>query len=74
MRRYLWLPVLFVMLQLLVALAALVTVLDALGRLFNLVRVQLAAGAVGDVVLALRKDTFRELLGGDDLGHRRAEC
>ena len=46
-------------LQLLLALAALVTVLGALNWLFNLVRVQLAARAVGDVVLALREDAFR---------------
>ncbi|MDQ5854512.1 MAG: ABC transporter ATP-binding protein, partial [Chloroflexota bacterium] len=52
-------------LQLLVALAALVTLLGALGWVFNLVRVQLAARAVGDVVLALRDDAFRALMRHD---------
>ncbi len=52
-------------LQLLLALAALVTVLGALNWLLNLVRVQLAARAVGDVVLALREDAFRALMRHD---------
>jgi ABC-type multidrug transport system fused ATPase/permease subunit len=52
-------------LQLLIALAALVTVMGALGWLMNLVRVQLSARAVGDVVLALREDAFRALMRHD---------
>ena len=52
-------------LQLLIALASLVTVLGALGWVFNLVRVQLSAQAVGDVVLALREDAFRALMRHD---------
>ncbi|MFO7168707.1 MAG: ABC transporter ATP-binding protein [Chloroflexota bacterium] len=52
-------------LQLLLALAGLVTVLGALNWAFNLVRVQLSARAVGDVVLALREDAFRALMRHD---------
>lgn len=52
-------------LQLLLALAALVTVLGALNWAFNLVRVQLSARAVGDVVLALREDAFRAVMRHD---------
>jgi ATP-binding cassette subfamily B protein len=52
-------------LQLLLAIAGFVTVLGALGWLFNLVRVQLSARAVGDVVLALREDAFRALMRHD---------
>ena len=52
-------------LQLLLSLAALVTVLGALNWALNLVRVQLAARAVGDVVLALREDAFRAAMRHD---------
>src|SRR3712207_6784711 len=52
-------------LQLLLALAALVTILGALNWALNLVRVQLAARAVGDVVLALREAAFRALMRHD---------
>ncbi len=52
-------------LQLLLGLAALVTILGALNWAFNLVRVQLSAQAVGDVVLALREDAFRALMKHD---------
>ena len=52
-------------LQLLIALAGLVTVLGAVNWAFNLVRVQLSARAVGDVVLALREDAFRALMRHD---------
>src|SRR5262245_54511976 len=41
-------------LQILLAIASLVAVLGALNWVFNLVRVQLSAQAVGGVVLALR--------------------
>jgi ATP-binding cassette, subfamily B, bacterial len=51
--------------QLLLALAAVVTVLGALNWALNLVRVQLSARAVGDVVLALREDAFRALMRHD---------
>jgi ATP-binding cassette, subfamily B, bacterial len=47
------------------ALAGLVTVLGALGWLFNFVRQRLAARAVGDVVLALRRDAMRAVLRRD---------
>ena len=52
-------------LQLLLALAALVTVLGALNWALNLLRVQLAARTVGDVVLALREAAFRALMRHD---------
>jgi ATP-binding cassette, subfamily B, bacterial len=52
-------------LQLLIALAAIVTTLGAINWAFNLVRVQLSARAVGDVVLALREDSFRALMRHD---------
>lgn len=52
-------------LQLLLALAGFVTVLGALNWAFNLVRVQLSARAVGDVVLALREDAFRAVMRHD---------
>lgn len=52
-------------LQLLLALAGCVTVLGSLNWLFNLVRVQLSARAVGDVVLALRSDAFGALMRHD---------
>ena len=44
--------------QLLVAVAALVAVLGLITWLFNFVRQRFAARAVGDVVLALRRDAF----------------
>ncbi len=52
-------------LQLLLGLAALVTILGAMNWALNLVRVQLSAQAVGDVVLALREDAFRALMNHD---------
>lgn len=52
-------------LQLLLAVAALVTVMGALNWAFNLVRVQLSARAVGDVVLKLREDAFHALMRHD---------
>ncbi|MCB9430878.1 MAG: ABC transporter ATP-binding protein [Ardenticatenaceae bacterium] len=52
-------------LQLLLALAAVVTVLGALGWLFNFVHLWFAAQAVGDVVLALREDAFRAVMRRD---------
>jgi ABC-type multidrug transport system fused ATPase/permease subunit len=52
-------------LQLLVALAGLVTVLGGVGWVFNFVRQRLAARAVADVVLALRDDAFRAVLRHD---------
>lgn len=51
--------------QLLLGLAGMVTVLGVLNWAFNLVRVQLAAQAVGDVVLALREDAFQALMRHD---------
>jgi ATP-binding cassette subfamily B protein len=48
-----------------VALAGLVTVLGALGWLFNFVRQRFAARAVGDVVLALREDAMRAVMRRD---------
>jgi ATP-binding cassette subfamily B protein len=47
------------------ALAGLVTVLGALGWLLNFVRQRFAARAVGDVVLALRRDAMRAVLRRD---------
>ena len=52
-------------LQILLGLAGMVTVLGMLNWAFNLVRVQLAAQAVGDVVLALREDAFQALMRHD---------
>jgi ABC-type multidrug transport system fused ATPase/permease subunit len=47
------------------ALAGLVTVLGALGWLFNFIRQRLASRAVGDVVLALRRDAINAVLRRD---------
>jgi ABC-type multidrug transport system fused ATPase/permease subunit len=47
------------------ALAGLVTTLGALGWLLNFVRQRFAARAVGDVVLALRRDAMRAVLRRD---------
>lgn len=52
-------------LQLLLTLAAVVTVLGALGWLFNYVSLWFSARAVGDVVLALREDAFRAVMRRD---------
>jgi ATP-binding cassette subfamily B protein len=52
-------------LQIMLAVAGLVAVLGALNWVFNLVRVQLSAQAVGGVVLALRKDAFRAVMRHD---------
>jgi len=52
-------------LQLVLSLAALVTVLGALGWVFNFVRQTFSARAVGDVVLALRRDAFRAVTQRD---------
>ncbi len=52
-------------LQLLLGLAAVVTVMGALGWFFNFVRQTFSARAVGDVVLALREDAFRAVLQRD---------
>ncbi len=52
-------------LQLLIGLAALVTVLGALGWVFNFVQQWFSARAVGDVVLALREDAFRAVMRRD---------
>lgn len=52
-------------LQLLLTLAAVVTVLGALGWLFNFVSLWFSAQAVGDVVLALREDAFRAVMRRD---------
>ncbi len=52
-------------LQLVLALAGVVTVLGMLNWAFNLVRVELGAKAVGDVVLALRQNAFRALMRHD---------
>lgn len=51
--------------QLLIGLAALVTVLGALGWVFNFVQQWFSARAVGDVVLALREDAFRAVMRRD---------
>ncbi|HEU5015091.1 MAG TPA: ABC transporter ATP-binding protein [Roseiflexaceae bacterium] len=51
--------------QTVLALAGLVTVLGALGWLFNFVRQRFSARAVGDVVLALRQDAMRAVLRHD---------
>jgi ABC-type multidrug transport system fused ATPase/permease subunit len=52
-------------LQLLLALAAVVVVLGALGWGFNFVQQWFAARAVGNVVLALREDAFRAVMRRD---------
>lgn len=52
-------------LQLLLGLAALVTVLGVLGWVFNFVQQWFSARAVGDVVLALRTDAFRAVMRRD---------
>jgi ABC-type multidrug transport system fused ATPase/permease subunit len=52
-------------LQLLLTLAAVVTVLGALGWVFNFVSLWFSARAVGDVVLALREDAFRAVMRRD---------
>jgi ABC-type multidrug transport system fused ATPase/permease subunit len=52
-------------LQILLGLAGLVTLLGVLNWVFNLVRVELSARAVGDVVLALRADAFHALMRHD---------
>jgi ABC-type multidrug transport system fused ATPase/permease subunit len=52
-------------LQLLIALAAVVAVLGALGWVFNFVQQWFSARAVGDVVLALREDAFRAVMRRD---------
>jgi len=51
--------------QVILGLAALITVLGALGWVFNLIRQVFAARAVGDVVLALREDAFRAVMRRD---------
>ncbi len=52
-------------LQLLLTLAAVVTVLGALGWVFNFVQQWFSARAVADVVLALREDAFRAVMRRD---------
>jgi len=52
-------------LQLLLAAAAVVTVLGALGWGFNFVQQRYSARAVGEVVLALREDAFRAVMRRD---------
>src|SRR5215217_7288749 len=52
-------------LQLLLTLAAVVTVLGALGWVFNFIHQWFSARAVGDVVLALREDAFRAVMRRD---------
>jgi len=52
-------------LQLLLAAAAAVTVLGALGWAFNYVQQRYAARAVAEVVLALREDAFRAVMRRD---------
>jgi ABC-type multidrug transport system fused ATPase/permease subunit len=51
--------------QTVLGLAGLVTVLGILGWLFNFIRQRLGARAVGDVVLALRKDAMAAVLRRD---------
>ncbi len=51
--------------QTMLGLAGLVTVLGALGWLFNFIRQWLGARAVGDVVLALRQDAMAAVLRRD---------
>jgi ABC-type multidrug transport system fused ATPase/permease subunit len=52
-------------LQPLIGLAALVTILGALGWVFNFVQQRFSARAVGEVVLALREDAFRAVMRRD---------
>ncbi|MCX6047454.1 MAG: ABC transporter ATP-binding protein [Chloroflexi bacterium] len=52
-------------LQLLLTLAAVVTVLGALGWVFNFIQQWFSARAVADVVLALREDAFRAVMRRD---------
>jgi hypothetical protein len=52
-------------LQLLLAAAAVVTVLGALGWAFNFVQQRYSARAVAEVVLALREDAFRAVMRRD---------
>ncbi|MCL4868019.1 MAG: ABC transporter ATP-binding protein/permease [Anaerolineae bacterium] len=52
-------------LQLLLTLAAVVTVMGALGWGFNFINLWFSARAVGDVVLALREDAFRAVMRRD---------
>lgn len=52
-------------LQLLLAAAAVVTVLGALGWAFNFVQQRYSARAVGEVVLDLREDAFRAVMHRD---------
>ena len=52
-------------LQLLLAMAAVVTLLGALGWVFNFVQQRFSARAVGSVVLALRQDAFRAVMRRD---------
>ena len=52
-------------LQLLLTLAAVVTVMGALSWGFNFVSLRYSARAVGDVVLALREDAFRAVMRRD---------
>ncbi|NTW01804.1 MAG: ABC transporter ATP-binding protein [Oscillochloris sp.] len=52
-------------LQLACGLAGLVTVLGGISWIFNFVRQRFAARAVGDVVLALRRDAFRAVMRRD---------
>lgn len=52
-------------LTLLIGLALVVLVLGCLGWLFNFVRQRLSARAVGDVVLAIRKDSFDSVTNRD---------
>lgn len=52
-------------LQLLLAAAAVVTVLGALGWAFNFIQQRYAARAVAEVVLALREDAFRAVMRRD---------
>jgi ATP-binding cassette, subfamily B, bacterial len=51
--------------QIMLGLAGLVTVLGALGWLFNFIRQWLGARAVGDVVLTLRQDAMAAVLRRD---------
>ncbi len=51
--------------QLLLAMAAAVTLLGALGWVFNFVQQRFSARAVGSVVLALREDAFRAVMRRD---------
>lgn len=52
-------------LQLLIGLAAIVTMLGIVSWMFNFVRQRFGARAVGDVVLALREDAFRAVMRRD---------